>query len=159
MPQLKVGDQFPTNVTSVTEDNPGQHVDLAKELSTGKVVVFGVPGAFTPTCSNEHLPSFLRDYEKIKTKGVDKVFCVSVNDAFVMHAWQEASKATGKIRFLADAQGELAKATGLDVDAKPLGGVRFKRFSAVLVDGKVEQLNVEPDAFGATCSLAPSLKL
>jgi len=159
MVELKVGDAFPTSVTSVTENNPGQQVDLAKELGKGKVIVFGVPGAFTPGCSNTHLPSFLKDYEKIKSKGVEQIVCLSVNDAFVMHAWEENTKASGKIRFFADASGELAKATGLDVDAKPLGGVRFKRFSAVLQDGKIEQLNVEPDSFGTTCSLAPHLKL
>jgi len=158
MPELKVGDQFPTNVTSITEGNPGQKVDLAKELK-GKVIVFGVPGAFTPGCSNTHLPSFLKDYEKIKGKGVNQIICFSVNDAFVMHAWEENTKATGKIRFFADASGELAKATGLDFEAAPLGGTRFKRFSAVLQDGKVEQINVEPDSTGLTCSLAPHLKL
>ena len=155
-------------------------------------------GAFTPGCSNTHLPSFLKDFDRIKGKGVDKIVCLSVNDAFVMHgthhpphplthsaslrsldlaifchssplspslsslspsAWQEDTKSTGKIRFFADATGELAKALGLDFNAPPLGGVRMKRFSALLVDGKVDQINVEPDSTGTTCSLAPHLKL
>ena len=85
MPELKVGDQFPTHITSVTEGTPGNHIDLAKEIGTGKVIIFGVPGAFTPGCSNTHLPSFLKDYDNIKSKGVDKIICLSVNDAFVMH--------------------------------------------------------------------------
>ena len=85
MPELKVGDTFPTNVTSVTEDNPGKVVDLAKELSSGKVIIFGVPGAFTPTCSGKHVPSYVQDFDSLKAKGVDKIVCVSVNDAFVMH--------------------------------------------------------------------------
>ena len=200
MPELKVGDQFPTSVKSITEDNPGKSVDLAKELGTGKVVVLGVPGAFTPTCSATHLPSYIKDYERMKEKGVDRIVCLSVNDPFVMKgpslhtptrtavslpplrlcfclfshssppppllpsfllcsAWQEHSQATGKVRFFADPLAELAQATGLTLEIPPLGGHRFKRFSALLQDGKIEQLNVEENSSEATCSMAPKIKL
>ena len=84
MPELKVGDAFPTNVSSITEDNPGNKIDLAKELGTGRVVLLGVPGAFTPTCDSTHLPSFVKDYDRLKEKGVDRIICLSVNDPFVM---------------------------------------------------------------------------
>jgi len=158
MPELKVGDEFPTSV-KLTEHNPKTEVDLSTIFKGNKVVILGVPGAFTPTCQGVHLPSFVKDYDKLKSKGVSEILCLSVNDAFVMDAWGKATNSSDKVRFLADASGELAKATGLGFDAKPLGGIRFKRFSAVVEDGKVTQLNVEPDNTGATCSLAPALKL
>lgn len=155
---IAVGEQFPTSI-KVYENNPGGAVDLGPIFKGRKVIVFGVPGAFTPGCSNTHLPSYLRDYDKLKGKGVDEILCLSVNDAFVMAAWGVDRKAEGKIRFLADPDASLTKALGLDVDAKPLGGTRLKRFSAVVNDGKVTQLNVEPDSFGTTCSLAEKLEL
>jgi len=155
---VAVGDSFPTSV-KLTEHNPKNEVDLATVFKGKKVIILGVPGAFTPTCQGVHLPSFIKDYDHIKSKGVSEILCVSVNDAFVMDAWGKATNASDKIRFLADADGSLAKAAGLAFDAKPLGGTRFKRFSAVVEDGKITQLNVEPDNTGATCSLAPALKL
>lgn len=119
-----------------------------------KVVILGVPGAFTPTCSNTHLPGYIKNAEAIKAKGVSEIVCVSVNDAFVMSAWGKAQGADGKVRMLADTNGELAKALGIDFQAKVLGDApRMKRFSALVEDGKITKMNVEPDAVGATCSL------
>jgi len=158
MPQLKVGDSFPTNVPLLEKD-PKTSVELKTLLAGKKIIIFGVPGAFTPTCSNSHLPSFIKDYDKIKGKGVDEIICVSVNDPFVMDAWSKATGSDGKIRLLADPEAKLAKATGLDFDAPPLGGTRFKRFSALIEDGKVTQLNVEESPGVAECSLAHNLKL
>ena len=125
-----------------------------------KVVVFGVPGAFTPGCSKTHLPGYVKDAERLKGKGVAEIVCVSVNDPFVMAAWGEAHGAGGKVRMLADTTGAFAKSLGLDLDlTAALGGVRCKRFSAVVEDGTITALNLEPaDApTGMTCSLADKM--
>lgn len=126
----------------------------AGDVFKGKVVVLGVPGAFTPGCSKTHLPGYVAAADAIKAKGVSQIVCVSVNDAFVMKAWEEAQGATGKVRCLADPQAAFVKSLGLDVDLAVLGGVRSKRFSAIVEDGVIKALNVEPDNTGLTCSLA-----
>ena len=122
--------------------------------------MFGVPGAFTPGCSKTHLPGYVADAARIKGKGVAEIVCVSVNDPFVMAAWGEAHGATGKVRMLADTTGAFTKALGLDLDlTAALGGVRCKRFSAIVEDGTVTTLNLEsaeaPTAM--TCSLADKM--
>ncbi len=152
---IQIGDSIPS--ATLHEGNPGNQVDAAEVLGKGKVLVFAVPGAFTPGCSNTHLPGYLGDYDAIKAKGVDTIACVAVNDAFVMNAWGDAHGAAGKIRMLADPVAEYTKALGLDVDAAALGGARSKRYAMVLEDGKVTQLEVEPDGFGLTCSLSESI--
>jgi len=121
-------------------------------------VIFGLPGAFTPGCSKSHLPGYVENFDKLKGKGVEVVACVSVNDPFVMAAWGEAHKATGKVRMLADTCAEFTKAIGLEFDATPiLGNVRCKRFSMLVENGVVTKLHVEPDGRGLTCSLAPEI--
>jgi len=144
---------------SVQEGNPKQDVDLNAIFKGKTVVLFGVPGAFTPGCSQTHLPGYIRDYERIKSAGVDEIVCVAVNDAFVMNEWGKISGATGKVRMIADTHAQLVKKLGLDFDAAALGGTRSKRFSAVIKDFVVKQLNVEPDGTGLTCSLVDKLKL
>ena len=122
-----------------------------------QVVLFGVPGAFTPGCSKTHLPGYVAAAADMKAKGVAELVCISVNDPFVMEAWGKAQGADGKVRMLADTTGAYTKALGLDLDlTAALGGVRCKRFSAVVENGVVSKLNVEPaDApTGMTCSLA-----
>jgi peroxiredoxin len=110
-----------------------------------KVVLFSVPGAFTPTCSNKHLPGYLEQYAEFKKKGVDTIACLAVNDAFVMDAWGKAKGAGDKILMLADGNGEFTKKLGLEMDASKYGmGTRGKRFSAIVEDGVVKELNVEP---------------
>ena len=107
-------------------------------------VGFAVPGAFTPTCSAKHLPSYIQNYAKLKAKGVDEVWCVAVNDAFVMAAWGRDQKAAGKVRMLADGSAEYTKKLGLELDLVARGmGVRAQRFSMLVEDGVVKQLNVE----------------
>lgn len=152
---INIGDSLPS--ATLNEGNPGAQVDPAEAFGTGKVLIFAVPGAFTPGCSNTHLPGYLNDFDAIKAKGVDQVACVSVNDAFVMNAWGEAHGAAGKIRMLADPLAEFTKSLGLDVDAAALGGTRSKRYAMVVEDGKVTQLEVEPDGFGLSCSLSESI--
>jgi len=153
---IKVGDQLPS--VELFEDSPGNKVNIAELAAGKKVVIFGVPGAFTPGCSKTHLPGYVTDAEKIRAKGVDEVICVSVNDPFVMAAWGRDQGAAGKVRMLADTCGAFAKAADLELDLSAvLGSVRVKRFSMLVDDGKVAALNVEPDGTGMTCSLAGNI--
>lgn len=145
---ISPGDKIPNvPVMLATADGP-QKAETGDILGKGKVALFAVPGAFTPTCSAKHLPGFVQNTEALKKKGVDKIVCMSVNDAFVMKAWG-AAQGAGDIAMLADGNGEFARALGLTMDASGFGmGVRSKRFSAIIENGVVRQLNVEaPGAF------------
>merc|ERR1712226_1705760 len=155
MAPVQVGDAVPN--VDLFEGTPGDKVNLADVCKEGKVVIFGVPGAFTPGCSKTHLPGFVEGAEGLKGNGVKEIICVAVNDPFVMAAWGENQNADGKVRMLADTCGDLTKAMELELDlAKVLGNVRCKRFSILVEDGKAAQVNVEPDGTGLTCSLASS---
>lgn len=122
-----------------------------------KVVVFAVPGAFTPTCSMKHLPGFVEKADAIKAKGVDEIVCLSVNDAFVMGAWGDANAARGKVRMLADGNGELTRALGLELDASGFGmGQRSQRYALIATDGKIDALFVE-EGPGLNVSSADSI--
>lgn len=121
---------------------PPAKLSVAAESKGKKIVVFGLPGAYTPTCSSKHVPGYLEHREALLAKGVDEIWCVAVNDGYVMAAWGRDQKAIGKIRMLGDGSAELAKKLGLDVEI-PGMGVRVKRFSLLAVDGVVKQLNVE----------------
>ena len=151
----QVGEKLPS--VELHEGSPANKVDTASLFAGKKTVLFAVPGAFTPGCSKTHLPGYINDAEALRAKGVDQIVCVAVNDAFVMSAWGEAQGATGKIRMLADPGAAFTKAIGLDVSSANLGGTRSKRYSMIIEDGVVRTLNVEPDGFGLSCSLAPSL--
>lgn len=138
--------------------------DGFKDLSTAdifagkKVVIFGVPGAFTPTCSNNHLPGYLENHDAIVAKGVDTIAVVSVNDHHVMAAWARFTGAEDKLLFLADGNGAFAKAAGLDMDLSAGGlGVRSKRFSMIVKDRVVETLNIEDTPGKAVASGAATL--
>jgi len=146
---IKVGDRIPSaKLRHMTAEGP-------KEISTDdifkgkKVVLFAVPGAFTPTCSAKHLPGFVQNAEAIKAKGVDTIACLAVNDAFVMGAWGKAQNTDGKVLMLADGNATFTKELGLDMDGSGFGlGTRSKRYAMVVEDGVVKQLNVEnPGAF------------
>jgi glutaredoxin/glutathione-dependent peroxiredoxin len=117
-----------------------------------KVVMFALPGAFTPTCSAKHLPGFVQHAAELKKKGIDAVACLSVNDAFVMGAWGEAQGAGGKVMMLADGNGDFTKALGLEMDASKYGmGTRSQRYSMLVENGVVKQLNIEePGAFSVS---------
>jgi peroxiredoxin len=146
---IAVGDKIPdVDVMMATADGP-QKTTSSEVLGKGKVALFAVPGAFTPTCSAKHLPGFVEKAEALKGKGVDKIVCMSVNDAFVMKAWAESQKAGSVVEMLADGNGDLTRALGLALDAKGFGmGERAQRFSAIIENGVVKQLNVEaPGAF------------
>ena len=128
------------------------------ELFKGKrVVLFAVPGAFTPTCSMKHLPGFVEHAAALKAKGVDEIVCLSVNDAFVMGAWGKDQKAGGKVHMLADGNGDFTRAVGLEMDGTKFGmGKRSQRYALIARDGKVEQLLVEPGP-GLNASSAESV--
>ncbi|HEY2067949.1 MAG TPA: peroxiredoxin [Rhizomicrobium sp.] len=146
---IKVGDKVPSATLMQMQGGTPTPVKTDDYFAGKKVVLFALPGAFTPTCSAKHLPGFVSHADEIRGKGVDAIACVSVNDAFVMGAWGEQQKAGDKVDMLADGNGELARAMGLEMDASKFGmGQRSKRFSMVIDNGTVTALNVEePGAF------------
>lgn len=141
---IKVGDRLPAaTLYEMTPDGPKPRT--VDELTRGRrVVIFGLPGAFTPTCSARHVPGFLEQYAEFKEKGVDDIVCVSVNDAYVMGAWSKNQGTDDKVRMLADGSADFAKALGLDVDLSARGmGVRSQRYSLFADSGVVKALNIE----------------
>jgi len=155
---IKVGDSLPADVKLKEMGDGGPKDVTVGELFKGrKVVLFVVPGAFTPTCSMKHLPGFVEQAAALRQKGADEVVCLSVNDAFVMGAWGEQQKAKGKVRMVADGNGELTNALGLGVDASGYGmGQRSRRYAMIVEDGKVTELLVEPGG-GLSVSSAESV--
>jgi peroxiredoxin len=141
---IQVGDRIPDVQLKMVDEHGTEQVSTADVLGKGRVVLFGVPGAFTPTCSDHHLPGFVSRSQEILAHGADRIFCTAVNDAFVLSAWARSQGAFGKVAFLADGNGELARAMGLDLDLTAAGlGVRNKRYAALLQDGVVERIAVE----------------
>ena len=148
---IKVGDSLPAVTLQEYSDVEGNGCSIGPnpvkvaDATAGKTIaLFALPGAYTPTCSAQHVPSYLAKAEELKKAGVDEIWCVSVNDAFVMGAWARDQKAVGKIRMLADGSAEFAKAVGLTLDLTARGmGVRSNRYSMLIKDGKVASVNVE----------------
>lgn len=148
---IKIGDQLPDGTLTEfieTESagctlgpNAFQVADLVKGK---KIAIFGLPGAYTPTCSAKHVPGYLANYDQLKAKGVDEIWCLAVNDAFVMGAWGRDQKVGGKVRMLADGSADYAKKLGLELDLSARGmGMRMNRFSMLVDNGVVKQLNIE----------------
>ncbi|MEE8294373.1 MAG: peroxiredoxin [Sphingomonadales bacterium] len=149
---IQKGDKLP-NAVFGTMDKSGPSVLETDSFFKGKkIVLFSVPGAFTPTCSARHLPGFVQSAADFKAKGVDLIACTAVNDVFVMDAWGKAQKADGKVMMLADGNGEFVKALGLELDARGFGmGARGQRFSMIINDGVIVELNIEePGAFNVS---------
>src|SRR5271169_6475950 len=146
---IKVGDQIPSMKLMMGTPEGPKETSTDEVFKGKKVVLFAVPGAFTPTCSAKHLPGFVQNADALKAKGVDAIACVSVNDAFVMGAWGDQQKVGDKVMMLADGNGDFTRALGLELDATKFGmGKRSQRFSMVVDNGVVTQLNVEaPGAF------------
>jgi len=148
---LKVGDKLPAGSLSefVEVEGNGCSIgpntfDLEKATAGKKIAVFALPGAYTPTCSAKHVPGYVENAEALKAAGVDEIWCVSVNDAFVMGAWGRDQKTAGKVRMMADGSADFAKATGLTLDLTARGmGLRSNRYSMLVVDGVVKTLNIE----------------
>jgi peroxiredoxin len=150
---VSVGDRLPETTFFIMGPD-GLEMRTTSEIFAGrKVVLFGVPGAFTPTCTNNHLPGFLEHRDAILAKGVDEIAVVSVNDVFVLNAWAEHTRGKGRITFLSDGVAEFAKAAGLDMDRTSVGqGIRLKRFSMIVNDGVIETLEVEDVPSEATAT-------
>ena len=140
---ISIGDRLPGATFKIRLENEFADTSTADVFAGKKVVLFGLPGAFTPTCSMNHLPGFLENRDVILSKGVDEIAVVAVNDHHVMKAWSEATGGKGKILFLADGAAAFTKAIGMDAEMGPMG-LRSKRFSMIVEDGVVKQLNVEP---------------
>jgi peroxiredoxin len=141
--RIQTGDRIPLAVLSQMSENGPQAVQTTDYFAGRKVVLFSVPGAFTPTCSAYHLPGYIEHRDDFSVKGVDAIACMSVNDVFVMHAWGKSAKADG-IDMLADGNGDFARALGLELDGTGFGmGHRSQRFALVAEDGMVTQLMVE----------------
>lgn len=155
---LSSGDRIPdATLMSMTADGPAP-VRSGEALGTGTVVLFGVPGAFTPSCSDFHLPGFVLRADELRAKGVDTVACVAVNDAFVLRAWGESVGNDGKVVMLGDGNAEFTTAAGLELDGTGFGlGKRSQRYAAILRDGVVSDLMVEPDPTGVTVSSVESV--
>jgi len=148
---LKVGDKLPAGSLQefVEVEGNGCSIgpntfDIAKLTAGKKIAVFGLPGAYTPTCSAKHVPGYVEKAAELKAAGVDEIWCVSVNDAFVMGAWGRDQKTAGKVRMMADGSADFAKNTGLTLDLTARGmGLRSQRYSMLIVDGVVKSLNIE----------------
>ena len=155
---IKVGDRLP-NATFTVMTADGPKPKTTDEIFKGKkVVLFAVPGAFTPTCHKNHMPGFVQNFDKIKGKGIDAIVVTAVNDVFVMDAWKKASGADGKIEALADGSGDFAKAIGMTVDLGPRGlGTRSQRYAMIVEDGVVKTLNIEDTPGKADISGAEAL--
>ncbi|MGH8855376.1 MAG: peroxiredoxin [Telluria sp.] len=152
---IQIGDRLPAGKlsefieTETAGCSLGPNTFEASELAKGKkIVIFGLPGAYTPTCSAQHVPGYVQNADALKAKGVDEVWCISVNDAFVMGAWGRDQKTNGTVRMMADGNGDYSKALGLDADFSKYGmGTRSQRYSMLVEDGVVTQLNVETAGF------------
>jgi glutaredoxin/glutathione-dependent peroxiredoxin len=141
---IQVGDKIPSGTLKVPTRDGIQDMSTDKLFGGRKVVLFSVPGAFTPTCSAKHLPGFVKHAEALRAKGVDAIVCLAVNDAFVMDAWGKAQGVGDKVIMAADGSGEFTRALGLDFDASSFGmGVRGQRFAMIVDNGVVRLLNVE----------------
>jgi peroxiredoxin len=154
---IKIGDKLPAAEFNTMTPDGQQKVSTDVVFAGRKVVLFAVPGAFTPTCSMNHLPGFVSSFDAIKAKGIDTIACTSVNDVHVMNAWAKHSGADGKIMMLADGNGEFAKAVGLEKDLAVAGmGLRSSRYSMIIDNGVVKALNVE-DKSGVNVSGAETI--
>jgi len=148
---IQIGDRLPEGTLSEYIDSPtegcalGPNTFNVADLVKGKkIAIFGLPGAYTPTCSAQHVPGYIKLADQLKAKGVDEIWCISVNDAFVMGAWGRDQKATGIVRMMADGNAAFSKALGLDADFSKFGmGTRSQRYSMLVEDGVVKSLNIE----------------
>jgi peroxiredoxin len=141
---IQVGGKIPSVKVKVVRPDGAKEANTAELFAGKKAVLFAVPGAFTPLCSVQHLPGFIGKADEMRKKGVDEIFCLSVNDGWVMDAWGKDRGATGKVTLIADGSGEFTRAVGLELDASGAGlGVRSQRYAAIVEDGVVKHLAVE----------------
>jgi peroxiredoxin len=141
---IKAGDHMPEGKFKTMGEKGPQDLSTAELFDGKRVVLFSVPGAFTPTCSAKHLPGYVELADKLRAKGVDTIACMAVNDVFVMNAWGKASNVAGKVLMLADGNGEYARALGLEMDGRGFGmGMRGQRFAIVVDKGVAKQVDIE----------------
>ena len=141
---IKAGDRMPEGKFKTMGEKGPQDLTTAELFDGKRVVLFSVPGAFTPTCSAKHLPGYVELADKLRAKGVDTIACMAVNDVFVMNAWGKASNVAGKVLMLADGNGEYARALGLEMDGRGFGmGMRGQRFAIVVEKGVAKQVDIE----------------
>ncbi|MEO8758139.1 MAG: peroxiredoxin [Devosia sp.] len=155
---IEVGDKLPSIPVKLVDTAGVTDADTLDILGEGRVVLFGVPGAFTPTCDTAHLPGFVATASKIRASGIDRIVCATVNDHHVTRAWAERSEALGRVDFIADPWAKFAEALGLAQDFPNLGGRRFVRFALIARDGVVEKLFIQ-DVAGVTVSGAAAILL
>lgn len=151
---IKIGDSLPTIPLRVLKGPNIEEVMLKDHIKGKKVVLFAVPGAFTPTCSHQHLPSFIQQADAIKAHGIDEIFCVAVNDPYVLDVWKRVTHAEGKVTILSDGNGAFTKAMGLLLEGDSTLGLRSKRYVSVLENGILTYLAVEPKATNCTITCA-----
>lgn len=155
---IQIGDKLPAATFKHKVNGEVKDITTDEVFKGKKTVLFAVPGAFTPTCSVNHLPGYLNEHDAILAKGVDQIAVISVNDIHVMGAWETATKGEGKILYLADGSGDFTKAAGMDIDLSAAGlGLRSKRYSAIIEDGVVKTLNIEENPGVATVSAAEEI--
>jgi peroxiredoxin len=155
---IKVGDKVPESTLMRMTDSGPAPITTGDLFKGKKTAVFGLPGAFTPTCSAKHVPSYLNSADKLKAKGIEQIVCLSVNDAFVMNAWGKDQKVGDKILMAGDGSADLTKKLGLELDLTARGmGTRCRRFSMVVEDGVVKQINIEPNPGGMEVSDAETM--
>jgi peroxiredoxin len=141
---IKAGDRMPEGKFKTMAESGPKDLSTSDLFNGKKVVLFSVPGAFTPTCDAKHLPGFLTQFDALKAKGVDTIACMAVNDVFVMNAWGKASNVGGKVLMLADGNGDYARALGLELDGKGFGmGMRGQRFAIIVDNGVAKQVDIE----------------
>ena len=163
---IKVGDKLPEGTVQEFIEVEGNGCTVGPntfkvedQVKGKKIAIFGLPGAFTPTCSAKHVPSYLNNLDKLKAKGVDEVWCFAVNDPFVMGAWAKDQHAAGKVRMMGDGSAAYTKALGLELDLTARGmGIRCQRFSALVEDGVVKVLNIEAPGKFEVSGAEPMLK-
>lgn len=156
---IQVGDKMPNGSFKIMSAEGPKELTTEQLFSNKKVLLFSVPGAFTPTCDGKHLPGYIKQGEALKAKGIDTLACMSVNDVFVMNAWGKSANVGDNILMLADGNGDYVKALGLELDARGFGmGTRGQRFSIIVEHGIVKQLNIEPpgqfNVSSAECALS-----
>lgn len=158
---IQVGDRIPDTPIMQMSNNGPTPIAASELLGTGRVVLFATPGAFTPTCSAQHLPGFLEKHAELKAAGVEKIVCMAVNDIFVVDAWAKASQVGDKITMVADGNGDFARAMGLEMDIRAFGmGDRCQRFAMIIDNGMVTDLMVEaPGEFKESTAEAVLTKL
>jgi peroxiredoxin len=155
---IKVGDKLPDATFRVLSADGPKPLTTSEVFSGKKVALFAVPGAFTPTCSQKHLPSFLAHIDEFKKKGVDAIVCVAVNDPFVLGAWEATTGAKGKVLFLSDGNAEFTRKIGMDFDGSGFGlGTRSKRYSMLVENGVVKAMNVEDSPAACTITAGEAL--